>query len=502
MYKLMLVDDEYMILKGLQQILPWEKLGFQIVHTARNAKDALTYLSSHEIDLLVTDITMPEMSGIEMVEAAQNLGHCFSTIILTGYEEFEYAKKSLQLGVKNYLLKPVDKQELLATVKEMKIDLLNQSHLKEQQQVYMENHLIRWLHDELNEEEFQKISESYGLIEGIPYTVLQVEGETETLQEVMTYLNQHGQKLLVNNWLFSEKKLVWIYQGTNKELKKQVKIFERDMPLHDELLIGETVAEWVDLYESFEKVKQLTALKKFYPELLPSFPEAEMKANRETELSFLSFNKALMIGDSKTIKQELSQIFNHMATDYYDPDDARYVAFFLFADISRKYPQGTKKIYDEVIHTIRESHTITELQTLLETILLRVKEQPEEKPFSEIVQKVVDLVKKEYQTDLNLKTVADEMHLNVVYVGQLFKKETHASFSQYLNQVRIRKAQQLLLYTHQAINEIGEEVGYNNTNYFSKMFKKLNGLTPKEFREKYYGDYSILIDNEEREGFL
>ena len=94
----MLVDDEYMILKGLQQLLPWNDLGFEIVQTARNAKMALDYLEDNKIDLLITDITMPDKTGIEMVETAYQLGYDFSTIILTGYQEFEYAKKGFPVG--------------------------------------------------------------------------------------------------------------------------------------------------------------------------------------------------------------------------------------------------------------------------------------------------------------------------------------------------------------------------------------------------------------------
>lgn len=138
-----------------------------------------------------------------------------------------------------------------------------------------------------------------------------------------------------------------------------------------------------------------------------------------------------------------------------------------------------------------------ELHALLEEILQKVQTTNREKPFSQMVQKIVDIVQEESQQDFNLSVLAEELHINVVYLGQLFKKETQSSFSQYLNQIRIRKAQQLLLHTEKNIAEIAEEVGYNNTNYFSKMFKKLNGLIPKEFREKYEGDYADLFEEKE-----
>lgn len=109
-----------------------------------------------------------------------------------------------------------------------------------------------------------------------------------------------------------------------------------------------------------------------------------------------------------------------------------------------------------------------------------------------MTQKVIEIVQKDYRQDLTLKLVADRLHLNAVYLGQVFKKEMHNSFSQYLNQIRIKKAQQLLLHSTQTISEIADAIGYNNTNYFSKMFKKLNGITPKEFRDQYDSGYEAL----------
>ncbi|NLM65914.1 MAG: response regulator, partial [Enterococcus sp.] len=174
MYKLLLVDDEYMILEGLKYLLPWQALGFEIVQTCRSAKEALVYLEAHPIDLLITDITMPEMSGIEMVSQAQSQGNFFATIILSGYQEFTYVKQGMQLGVKNYLVKPVDKEELLTTVNKVKLELDNQVTLALQQQAYVENHLIRWLNDDLNEREFQEMLTSYGVLDQGPYTVIQL----------------------------------------------------------------------------------------------------------------------------------------------------------------------------------------------------------------------------------------------------------------------------------------------------------------------------------------
>ena len=120
---------------------------------------------------------------------------------------------------------------------------------------------------------------------------------------------------------------------------------------------------------------------------------------------------------------------------------------------------------------IRASNNLNTLYALMQQVLAEVKNKPKIKKYSESVSQAVERIEQGYLEELNLKTVADELHLNPSYLGQIFKKETKRSFSQYLNQVRTKHAQKLLLYTDDTINEISEKVGFNNTNYFSKCLK-------------------------------
>lgn len=347
-----------------------------------------------------------------------------------------------------------------------------------QQQAYVENHLIRWLNDDLNEREFQELLTSYGVLDQGPYTtVIQLVASPSLLKKAEESLSQQRQKLVLGNWTTNQEKLIWVHQGSKLEKDLILVQMEYQLSLQGEILVGETISEWENVYESYEKIREISALKKFYPDLLPSSQSQLLQKKPKNELSFLAFNQSLMIGDLKTIHAELDKIFATIVAQHYDPEEARYLTFFLFSDIARQYPNIAGEIYDEAMQKVQTTNR--------------------EKPFSQMVQKIVDIVQEESQQDFNLSLLAEELHINVVYLGQLFKKETQSSFSQYLNQIRIRKAQQLLLHTEKNIAEIAEEVGYNNTNYFSKMFKKLNGLIPKEFREKYEGDYADLFEEKE-----
>jgi two-component system response regulator YesN len=492
LYKAMFVDDEYMILEGLKMIIPWEELGFEVVHTAKSASEALAYLETQPIDLLITDIRMPEMNGIDMIAQAQAKGTTFFSIILSGYQEFAFVKQGMQLGVRNYLVKPVNKVELYESVQAIAKELAQQQRMDEQTDLYRESSLLLWLNDELNESEYQLLLDQASRPIQPPYTVLQLTGTKETLTCGSQFFLDKGQPLLLPERL-GENQLLVIFTGERQQLWYALKELPTVLADDWQLIVSETITEWENVYKGYEKIKQVQSLQNFYPDLLINKQIIQVDIlDRNEELPFLSFNKALTIGDTKTVQDELAKIFSRLESLQVDPEHVRYVAFLLFTDIYRQFPALTKENYDRIISQIRGSNTIQILRELFQEILQLAKDQPQQKRYSETVQKAVRMIEDNYTQELTVKSAAESLHVSVVYLGQLFKKETELSFNQYVNFIRIKKAQQLLLHTGKTINEIANAIGYNNTNYFSKMFKKLNGLTPKEFREKYEHGYESL----------
>ncbi len=205
---------------------------------------------------------------------------------------------------------------------------------------------------------------------------------------------------------------------------------------------------------------------------------------------FFGFNKALMIGDKETILTSLKNIFTTLQVEKVSPEDAKHIAFLLFSDMYRHYSYLSEEIYQKSMDVIRQSTTIDQIYDWLCYLLISVVSDKQPIRYTELTMQVISVLNERFNEELTLKHIADELHVNSVYLGQVFKKDTEQSFSQYLNQVRIKKAQKLLLNTEKNINEIAFETGYNTNHYFIKMFKKLNGLSPKEFRTKYQGRYN------------
>ncbi|MGX7031043.1 response regulator transcription factor [Vagococcus zengguangii] len=487
LFKVVLVDDEYMILKGLEYIVDWKSLGYEIIHTTKSAKDAIRFFGEHEVDLLISDVTMPEMSGLEMIETIinQNTHQKFKTLILSGYKEFEFVKKSLHLGVKNYLVKPIDKAELEKNLLEIHAELEAAKNEAAQETVMKNNLLLNWLHDELNEDEFNSLFRYFpNSIEG-PYTPIEFYGETDFLIELVTFFNAQPGMMVIDKYVATNKLTVIISQDTLglKHLLSQIEAMLEHMDYH--VIVGETIDDWESMYVSYQKILQYQKIETFYPELSLSRPLKIVSQLVEGEtINYVGFNKALNIGNTTNLLAELDHIFKQLEQNQVNPEQAKSIALLLYTDIYRVYPNINQEDYHEQVATIRKSQTITEIQQVLSQILINNESKVKQKNrYSDIINQAIDYINQHYASELTLKLVSNELHINTVYFGQLFKKETDMSFNQFLNRIRIKLAMQQLSETSATINEIAEQVGYNNTNYFSKMFKKLNGLSPKEYRD-------------------
>ncbi|HEQ0433073.1 TPA: response regulator transcription factor [Streptococcus pyogenes] len=490
MYKVLLVDDEYMILQGLTMIIDWQALGFEVVQTARSGKEALAYLTQYPVDVMISDVTMPGMTGLDLIEAAKTYHPQLQTLILSGYQEFSYVQKAMELETKGYLLKPVDKAELQAKMKQFKDWLDAQQAESIRQEAYHDSLLTLWLTDELSEKEFHQLSQDLPEHALTGFTVLYVEC-SEWIEEMEAYFKQEEQPCYLKK---EEDKKIYlaILLGRAQQAKAFTSNLQKQFSENiQQIILGETVDDWENVYESYNQVRQSL----FYNSQMsqPTDKGNSKLEMPESRLQFFAFNKALMIGDEPTILAKLEAIFHEMKALNFSPEDVKHVSFLLFSDIYRQFPILDKMTYLSMVKTIHDSQSIDRILRELKKVLdVTNQNNSPEKRYSDLVSETIDCIRKEYHQELTLKAIADRLHVNGVYLGQCFKNETERSFTQYLNHVRIQKAQQLLLYTNQSINEIAYETGYNTNHYFIKMFKKLNGLSPKEFRDRYKDNYQAI----------
>ncbi|MFD2307822.1 response regulator transcription factor [Enterococcus termitis] len=495
-YNVLLVDDEYMIVNGLKRIISWEEEGFSIKATARNAKEALALMESEEIDLVITDITMPEMTGLEFIEAAQKEACQFEFMILSGYQKFDFLKGGLQLGAINYLMKPVDKLELLKSVKKAKKRLDSRNLQETREGMYSEILLSQWVNGEIEISNYEELSQFVDNSEKADWTALIFEIPRERKQELGSWLKQQQQALYFSRNLGDKSLLIHIFRGSKYQLNQ---LLMTNPLLESEtgdwlLSIGETVSDWEDVPDSFEKANQTLQRHKFYERSGSNILYAVFSDDFDLSTDIINFNKTLMVGDFPTIEETITEIFTKTQKIGARPEDVRHITFMLFMDIYRRFNHIDEEEYQQILDDINHSSNADKLCEILTSTIKEITREKFTYDYSENVQKVIDSIRANYATDITLKSVAQSLHLNVMYLGQLFKKETKKSFSQYLNQYRMKKAQNLLLYTEDNVNEIADQIGFNNSTYFSQLFKKMNDLTPKEFREKYKHHYHSVDD--------
>lgn len=477
MYKVLLVDDEYMIPMGLKKLVDWKSLGFEVVAVAESANEALSIMEEQRIDLVITDVTMPEINGLEFIEAAQKQQFEFEFMILSGYQEFSYLKSGLQLGAVNYLMKPVNKQELLDTLKKVSERLNQQVYQKNQQEIHQENLLAQWLNDELDERGEEEVSQL--LTSEKIWTVLLVQVDRLKGQIVTNWLREHCHCVYFQRNLGDATLLTLLCQGIQEEMF--LAFMERQFGSGNWWVsVGEKGRAVEDIPISYQSVKDSLQLHQFY-----NYPErivyAEKMQGQHQLMDFSEFNRLLR--DNKLHEAEISlqNLFMQIHHLTIAPENARQIAFLLFMDIRRELLLLEDEEYLSVVNKISNSVHIDELRDLL---LQTLREQKEHTSYSENVARVVQIIQENYQEELTLKDVANQLFLNALYLGQLFKKETKKSFSQYLNHYRIEKAKQLLSRTEDNVNEVALAIGYNNTTYFSKKFKNIVGVSPKDFRKQ------------------
>ena len=423
MYKVLLVDDEYMITEGLKRLIPFDKWDMEVVATANHADDALEYVREHPVDIVISDVNMPDKTGLEMIQEMKDLLPDAYYILLSGYQEFDYVKKAMNLSVVDYLVKPVDKVEL--------------GHLLEK--------IVTQLREKVQEPE-----------------ILSQQLDEEAFK---THLTQK------ENW--------WI--GLSKEKQGDFVIpyyvlgQDWQIVLADQEFEGLLVMPFEAPYQiNFEKWKRDVEKTLFYgsvnldqSESLFSYYEpiyrVIIQGNLQQIIEELTLLEKIVLENTPRVSIT-KQLFTQFVMD----------VFHLFEHLKA----------DDMTDIVKNIHAITTFEDLVAYTKETLTSFFGQYRMNENVVSVLEVIGRDYQKELSLKDISKDLFINPVYLGQLIKKETNSTFAELLNKQRIKAAQQLLLSTNDSIEDICYTVGYSNVGYFYKVFRKLCGKSPKAYRKQ------------------
>ena len=509
--KLIIVDDEKIILKGMTTTFDWNSIGFHVVGTAMNGEDALRLIGEVIPDVVLTDIRMKKMDGIMLMERAKSIAPNMQFVVLSAYKDFEYAKRACALGALEYIVKPVN-DEMMTTMKKVYDHCIAE---KEKQAVfdqwkgllvdnkegfgaYMIEH---YLAGELTLDEIKANYATFTKdeVERHHYAVLCVD--VDIVYKVKEFSEFSAKRFALFSYM--ENKIKETYPMWTYKSPDGAGVFIVNLGDHDKLYKLKMLVDHVPHELGFE------GMKKAYNQCLQLYALAcELETDleyhavegREEEENRYPYERerrvisALRKNDEGLLKEAFIEFLPALGkSESVDKIFLHQLAVHVELMLKETYGMN-----DEIRAHLQEfygsltKYSASKLFNMCyEIFLYAVKERKdripygEEQYYNEYVNKACMFIEEHLDEEgLSIGQVADEVHLNPVYFGRVFKSVKNMSFKQYLLKQKVERAKQLLLTTDANIMEISCAVGISNASYFTKLFKQIVGILPSDYKEK------------------
>lgn len=504
MFKVFIVDDEPFIIEGLYDIVDWAELGMEIVGQAGNGAEALEALKQVPADILVTDISMPKMNGLNLIRHVREFQPEIKVIILSGYNEFDYLKEGMTLGIENYLLKPINLEEFKATLTTV-VEKLNASkspfaNLSENSiMILRDNVMYRWLRQQINPQEFQERTDLLGIHLDKRYILVSllrsdhsgqalfdaVQHQLWGREGITPFRDMDGDIVLVYNFDDQEQGLADA-ELTNQQLMSVLLSYH---PLR--MSLGSVEEMEGELQLSYLNAKKAQEYFMIFPEQtilnFDDLKDHQENAERSIPMNWNDYAKLIMAKDAAGLLARIDEDFGALR-------EMEGISPRLLQELAMEWIIRFKMQLEEIRHDeeadlykdqfarIRTTSSIEELVQIMNEVAQITVESLTNDMKSPVVQQVLNYIEQSYNEDLSLKTLGSMYHIHPVYLGQLFHKEVGQSFTDYINWYRIEKAKELLKNSPMKVHEIARSVGYWETGYFYKQFKKYVGISPTEYK--------------------
>lgn len=536
--KVFLVEDEMVIRRGIKNSIDWEKEGYIFCGEASDGELAYPMIIKEKPDILITDIRMPFMDGLELCKLVKKELPNIKILILSGYDEFDYAKEAIRLGVTEYLLKPISSGKLLEALNGVSESIRRKKEDKDLVRKYMEEMRENTEHEKQKFFE-QMIAGNLSMADALEtgkkyemnlsagmYNLLlfrftlgkenrksgellgEAEYAIEKLTERLEYVFEFQRG--VEGWAFL------LMADNEEQMSERVKELSKDL---EEIMknystiayfggIGQPVARLRELEESFREAERALAAR-FTMELnrIISVEDIRMAQNVDTldDIEITSF------GEIEKTRTMLEKFLNNGAEDEIDefvdvyinelPEENlksvlmrqyiimdAYIVMMSFCEKIEGIEGEMQAQSEELKNSMKTIQTLEEIKNYIRMLLKKiigVRDTISGRRYSDIIEIAKDQIRKTYMSDeISLNTIAAEVGMSPSYFSSIFSKEMGKTFVEYLTEIRMDRAKELLMCSSMKTSEIGYEVGYKDPHYFSYIFKKTQNCTPKEFRAR------------------
>lgn len=536
--KVFLVEDEMVIRRGIKNSIDWEKEGYIFCGEASDGELAYPMIIKEKPDILITDIRMPFMDGLELCKLVKKELPNIKILILSGYDEFDYAKEAIRLGVTEYLLKPISSGKLLEALNGVSESIRREKEDKDLVRKYMEEMRENTEHekqkffeqmiagnlsmaDALETGKKYEMSLSAGMYNLLLFRFTlgeenrksgellgEAEYAIEKLTERLEYVFEFQRG--VEGWAFL------LMADNEEQMSERVKELSKDL---EEIMknystiayfggIGQPVARLRELEESFREAERALAAR-FTMELnrIISVEDIRMAQNVDTldDIEITSF------GEIEKTRTMLEKFLNNGVEDEIDefvdvyinelPEENlksvlmrqyiimdAYIVMMSFCEKIEGIEGKMQAQSEELKNSMKTIQTLEEIKNYIRMLLKKiigVRDTISGRRYSDIIEIAKDQIRKTYMSDeISLNTIAAEVGMSPSYFSSIFSKEMGKTFVEYLTEIRMDRAKELLMCSSMKTSEIGYEVGYKDPHYFSYIFKKTQNCTPKEFRAR------------------
>ncbi|WP_017473004.1 response regulator transcription factor [Amphibacillus jilinensis] len=533
MYRLLIVDDEEIITDTLYDVfsrLMPEQLD---VCKAYSGKEALAWMSRTRIDIILTDIAMPGLSGLALIEKIQELWPRCKVIFLTGHHNFEYIYQAIQLNDVRYLLKTEGYDKVTETVKEVVTELrkmsLNGLQIEQTEEEKHAYELIAqsdFIRDVLYKSkmichnptglltEFNKLNLPLDPTKHV-YLVLgrldYPKGKSYTeRQQMLGFVranwNRHLSKHINNMGIVDRYgDMVWFIQPAQHNKLPHphlVEYLEGTLEVHQEecldkigltlqLTISREIEDWGVVSQKYEHLRQLQQLKMIdgYPCIIK-----EKECNNESKKVDLPSNQKIDILTAHLAANRMDDFFEVFSDLIRSTQSGNYdemigiyytIAVLLYSYISQNDLHDRINNFEKLLKMDEHNSVKSSFQYLKQvaTQIFKFKQTDDRNRATKVIDRICQYIENHLEEDLSLVRLAEIHYFNPSYLSYFFKQEQGINLSEYIDRCRIRKAKELLQNGDLKVREVSEHVGYNAAHSFTRFFKKMTGLTPKEYRE-------------------
>lgn len=521
MYKVMIVDDEKSIRDGLKKIIDWDAYGFSVCAVARSGEEAYTFYQTQRPDLILTDIRMPGMSGLELIEKLRTEGDKdLEFIILSGYADFEYARRAIRFGVSNYLLKPVDEDEIHHLLSEIgnriltirKVAMLetrtklnkmtyNQPFDNKQEDLHwMEKESLHGLYMVQIDAYRPMLSpQLHNTEEQSPFNCQVKQQITDVFQRFSFLLLGEQQGFVIRDDKSSMdivvgESILTVWHHDIQQFVYAIRSWFIANGVEVDILVGDRVPVFSDLRQSLASL-ELRKNAVFYGNDDGVYGLCTEKRVQKglfvTSALTDKLQSILLERQVEKLSDFIAGVEQEIRQNYISPSVVR-VGFRNLLSRTMSYALKTGSLADEIVTfhdlwvPLIDVLCLAQLMTFLSEIMnktITALDKSAEQGDESIVEKIMQHVQIHYMDKITMQSLAKKFFMNSAYLGQVFSKKNGVSLNQYINTLRMTEAKKLLQQTDLKVYEVAHRVGFDDSNYFITRFEECIGQSPVSYRQ-------------------